>query len=310
MDITDLELNVNETNTERFQKLHSKTLGFKYNKTEKHEIKTKQKTYVSDVIFLTRILSVKETYNLTEEDFEGQNIHYSLEYKWFKMASAFERVLLGSGMPAKVNKVYTFDDDLPWTDEIKKKLTRVGCVLEKVVTKEYLKDTKPIHKTAAKGLTCLEHAKSYFKVDKYRQGLGLMLEAMQYYGMLTIQLRDLETQVGRAQLEYGKNNNGGKKPSLKPIAPFVQKVIDNYLIKKPKASDTEVFTHITSSLGKNEKPKTSENLESTKTDLDKLIEAISELNKEQSKDDTKANLTLKVGSLRKWKTRGIIKTSR
>lgn len=301
MDITDLELNVNETNTERFQKLHSKTLGFKYNKTEKQEIKTKQKTYVSDVIFLTRILTVKDTYDLTEEDFEGQNIHYSLEYKWFKMASAFERVLLEDGMPAKVNKVYTFDDDLPWTDEIKKKLISVGCALEKVVTKEYLKGTKLIHKTAAKGLTCLEHAKSYFKVDKYRQGLGLMLEAMQYYGMLTIQLRDLETQVGRAQLEYGKNNNGGKKPSLRPIANYVQIVIDNYLQIKPKASNEEVYTFITKNISEDNKLENGE-----RTDIQALKAAIIELNKNYSANGESSDLKLKDTTLRLWKKENII----
>lgn len=307
MDITDLELKVNETNTERFQKLHSKTLGFKFDEIEQEEIKTKQNKYHSDVIFLSKTLYADDILNSTEAEDEGMNTIYSLEYKWFKMASAFENVLKKDGMPTKVNKVYTFDDDLPWTNAIKKEFIGIECVLEKVVTNKYLKGTKQIHKTAAKGLTRLERAKSYFKIDKCRLGLGLMLEAMEYYGMLTIQLRDLEIQVGRAQLEYGKNNNGGKRPSLKSIAPFVQKVIDNYLIKKPKASDTEVFNHITNRLEENEKSKTSENVESTKNDFDKLIDALSTLKEKRSQNDNKTSTTLKVHTLRKWKTRGVIK---
>lgn len=307
MDIADLELNEGETNTERFEKLHSKTRDIKYHKIEREILKTSQKEYASDVMFMTQIIDSTELSNWTEAETEALNITYSLEYKWFKIASAFERVLKNDGMPVKVNKIYTLDDNLPWTNKIKNSPSGVECVLESVVTKEYLKGVKVIHKTAAKGLTCLTHAKSYFKTDKYRQGLGLMLEAMQYYGMLTIQLRDLETQVGRAQLEHGKNNNGGKKPTLIPVASYVQRVIDNYLIRNSNASDTEVFTYIINRLGENHKPKTSENVESTKTDFDELKEALSTLKEEWSENDNKTNLTLKLSTLRKWKQREIIK---
>lgn len=302
MDVTDLELKIGESNTERFEMLRSKTLGFKYNKIEKEELKTTQNKYTSDVVFLTRILHSEDFCNSIEAEMEGLNIVYSLEYNWFKIASAFERVLLEDGMPTKVNKLYTFDDNLPWTDEIKRKFESVECVLEKVVTKEYLQGTRLIHKTAAMGLTRLTHAKSYFKVDKSRQGLGLMLEAMQYYGMLITQLNDLEIQMGRAQLGYGQKNNGGKRPSLLPIAPLVQKVIDNYLIKKPKASNTEVFKHITKRLNEDNKL-----IENENTNFYELRDAISDLKQKLSENNKKADLALKISTLRQWKTRGYIK---
>lgn len=302
MDVTDLELKIGESNTERFEMLRSKTLGFKYNKIEKEELKTTQNKYTSDVVFLTRILHSEDFCNSIEAEMEGLNIVYSLEYNWFKIASAFERVLLEDGMPTKVNKLYTFDDNLPWTDEIKRKFKSVECVLEKVVTKEYLQGTRLIHKTAAMGLTRLSHAKSYFKVDKSRQGLGLMLEAMQYYGMLITQLNDLEIQMGRAQLGYGQKNNGGKRPSLLPIAPLVQKVIDNYLIKKPKASNTEVFKHITKRLNEDNKL-----IENENTNFYELRDPISDLKQKLSENNKKADLALKISTLRQWKTRGYIK---
>ena len=112
MDVTDLELKIGESNTERFEMLRSKTLGFKYNKIEKEELKTTQNKYTSDVIFLTRILHSEDFCNSIEAEMEGLNIVYSLEYNWFKIASAFERVLLEDGMPTKVNKLYTFDESL------------------------------------------------------------------------------------------------------------------------------------------------------------------------------------------------------
>lgn len=301
MDVTDLELKIGESNTERFEMLRSKTLGFKYNKIEKEELKTTQNKYTSDVIFLTRILHSEDFCNSIEAEMEGLNIVYSLEYNWFKIASAFERVLLEDGMPTKVNKLYTFDDNLPWTDEIKKKFKSVECVLEKVVTKEYLQGTRLIHKTAAMGLTRLTHAKSYFKVDKSRQGLGLMLEAMQYYGMLITQLNDLEIQMGRAQLGYGKKNNGGKRPSLRPIANYVQRVIDNYLLIKPEASNEEVYTFITKNISEDNKPENGE-----RTDIQALKAAIIEMNQKYSAKGGSSDLKLKITTLRLWKKKNII----